>query len=89
MTPLFYVRDEDDEFLTRLFGGEMFFADMGDPYYDMFAVRLETKPNGEEASHMTTTLVKMATAKGCHGAVGWRRGYSAAGYDLAVVGIKA
>ena len=89
MTPPFGIRHEDEAVLYRVFGEELFLIELSDPFCDMFAVRLQTEPTSTEASRMTTALIKLATAKGCHGALGWRRGYSAAGYDLAVVGIKA
>jgi hypothetical protein len=89
MTPPFDIRSEDEAFLNRLFHQELHLVELSGPFYDMFAVRLQTEPTFSEVKHMTTTLIHMATAKGCRGALGWRRGHSDAGYDLAVVGIKA
>ena len=89
MTPPFDILHGDGEVLTRVFGEELFLTELSDPFYDMVAVRLQTEPTFSEVSHMTTTLLKLATAKGCLGALGWRRGHSDEGYDLAVVGLKA
>jgi hypothetical protein len=89
MTPPFEILFDDGAVLTRVFGEELFLAELSGPFYDIVAVRLQTEPTFSEVSHMATTLIKLATAKGCRGALGWRRGHSDAGYDLAVVGIKA
>ena len=93
MTPPFDIRSEDEALLTRLFSSELHLVELSGPFTDLFtdlfAVRVQTKPTLSEVKHMTTALSRMATAKGCRGALGWRRGHSAAGYDLAVVGIKA
>jgi hypothetical protein len=89
MTPPFEMYDDDIHTLYRLFGEELRLVELSGPFTDMFAVRMQSEPTKSIANYMTTTLIRMATAKGCHGAVGWRRGHSDAGYDLAVVGIKA
>lgn len=89
MTPPFDIRPEDEAFLTRLFGSELHLVELSGPFTDLFAVRMQTEPTLSEVKHMTTTLVRMVTAKECPGALGWRRGVSDEGYDLAVVGLKA
>jgi hypothetical protein len=89
MTPPFEIRFDDEVVLNRLFGEELHLVELSGPFTDLFAVRAPSKPSLTVAGHMTTTLIRMVTAKECPGALGWRRGFSDEGYDLAVVGLKA